>query len=331
MSPAEPPAEQALTVSVALATYNGAAFVEEQLRSILSQSRAPDQLVVADDGSSDDTLTIVRAVAGEYPGTRLVVLEPGPASLGVAGNFTRAIKAADGDLVALSDQDDRWHPGRLEALVARFASDPRLLFVHHDAELVDGVGAPLGQRLLDWLRASDEERRELVAGRSFGVYIRRNLATGATVAFRRSLAGEALPIGEGWIHDEWLAAIGAALGGARLDERALVDYRQHGGNQIGVARPTPVHLIRRMLEPRGDRYEWLASRSAALVEKLETLPVASEVLDLARAKQRFEQARAQYPAGRLARLGPVLRQRRDYSRLSSQGSLDILRDLLHGA
>jgi glycosyltransferase involved in cell wall biosynthesis len=314
-----------------MATYNGAAYVEEQLRSILSQSHAPEELVVADDGSTDDTLAIVRAVASDYPGTRLVVLEPGASSLGVAGNFARAIAAASGDLVALSDQDDRWHEGRLGELVARFAVDERLLFLHHDAELVDGSGAPLGQRLLDWLRASADERRALVAGQSFGVYIRRNLATGATVVFRRGLADTAFPIGDGWIHDEWLAAIAAALGGARLDERALVDYRQHGGNQIGVARPTPGHLVRRMLEPRGTRYEWLAARSSALVERLEGLSVSPEALDLARAKQRFEAARAQYPARRLARVRPVLRQRRHYARLSSQGSLDILRDLLHEA
>jgi len=331
VSSAEPPALPVLTVSVAMATYNGAAYVEEQLRSILSQSHAPDELVVADDGSTDDTLAIVRAVASEYPGTRLVVLEPGASSLGVAGNFARAIAASSGDLVALSDQDDRWHEGRLAELAARFAADERLLFLHHDAELVDGSGAPLGQRLLDWLRASAEERRELVAGRSFGVYIRRNLATGATVVFRRSLAETAFPIGDGWIHDEWLAAIAAALGGARLDERALVDYRQHGANQIGVARPTPGHLIRRMLEPRGTRYEWLDSRSSALVERLERLAVPADALELARAKQRFESARAKYPAHRLARVRPVLRQRRDYPQLSSQGSLDILRDLLHGA
>ena len=326
-----PGAMPALTVSVALATYNGAPYVEEQLRSILTQSHPPTELVVADDGSTDGTVAIVREVAGDYPAVRLVVLEPGPTSLGVAGNFARAIAAASGDLVALSDQDDRWHQGRLEGLVARFAVDDDLLLLHHDAELVDAAGTPLGQRLLDWLRASADERRALVAGQAFGVYLRRNLATGATVVFRRTLAESAFPVGEGWIHDEWLAIVAASLGGARLDERALVDYRQHGGNQIGVARPTPGHLVRRMLEPRGTRYEWLASRSAALVERLEGLPVDARLLDLARAKRRFESARAQYPAGRLARLRPVLRQRRDYARLSSQGSLDILRDLLHGA
>ena len=320
-----------LTVSAVLASYNGAQYIEEQLRSILGQSRPPAELVVADDGSTDGTLEIVRSVASEYPGVALRVLEPEASSLGVAGNFARAIGAATGDLVALSDQDDRWHDGRLERLVARFEADDSLLLLHHDAELVDATGTAYGQRLLGWLRASATEREALADGHAFEVYVRRNLATGATVVFRRSLAATALPIGDGWIHDEWLSAIAAALGGARLDEFALIDYRQHGGNQIGVAKPTPGHLVRRMLEPRGSRYERLAARSAALVSALEELDVAPDVLELARSKSAFEARRAAYPARRLARIGPVLRQRRDYARLSSQGSLDILRDLLHGA
>ena len=320
-----------LSVSAVLASYNGAQYIEEQLRSILGQSRPPAELVVADDGSTDGTLEIVRAVASEYPGVALRVLEPGASSLGVAGNFTRAIEAATGDLIALSDQDDRWHDGRLERLVARFEADDSLLFLHHDAELVDAAGAPYGQRLLGWLRATPAEREALADGRAFGVYVRRNLATGATVVFRRGLAETAFPIGEGWIHDEWFAVIAASLSGARLDEFALIDYRQHGGNQIGVAKPTPGHLVRRMLEPRGSRYEWLSERSTALVERLESIGAPAPALELARAKQAFEARRAAYPARRLARLGPVLRQRRDYARLSSQGTLDILRDLLHGA
>lgn len=318
------------SVSVALATYNGGRYLEEQLRSILDQVPPPAELVVADDGSTDDTLAIVERVAAEYPTVRLRMLAAQATPLGVAGNFTRAIGAATGDLVALSDQDDRWHPGRLAAVLAHF-DDPQVTFVHHDAELVDGAGERLDQRLLDWLRITPTEREQLAEGRAFEAYLRRNLATGATVVFRRSLAQAALPIGEGWIHDEWLAIIAAAQDGARLDPAALVDYRQHGANEIGVSRPTLRYLLGRMLRPRGDRYVWLAARSAALAARLESMGVDERWLGLAREKSRFESRRAQYPSARLARVRPILAQRRDYARLSSQGTLDIVRDLMHPA
>lgn len=314
------------TVSVALATYNGARYIDEQVRSILGQH--PFELVVADDGSTDGTLETVTSIASEYPQTTLVVLPPGEQPLRVAGNFARAIRACSGDLVALSDQDDRWHAERLAAIVERFETDPELLFLHHDAELIDGAGEPLGQRLLDWLRVGPDERRVLTDGRSFAAFVRRNTATGATVVFRRALAAEALPIGAGWIHDEWFAIIAAARGGARLDERALVDYRQHGANEIGVARPTPAYLMRRMLAPRGERYRDLERRSVALVDRLESLGITGRWLDLARRKAAFESARAGYPRSRWARIRPVLAHRTEYRDLSSQGTLDIVRDLI---
>lgn len=324
------------TISVAMATYNGGGFIEEQLVSILSQEPSPTELVVADDGSTDDTLALVREIAVDHPATSLVVLGQTGAPLGVAGNFSRAIAATHGDLIALSDQDDRWHPGRLAALRVRFETEPDLLLIHHDAALVDGNGLPLGSSLLDWLRVGTRERRRLTSADAFAASIRRNTATGATVVFRRELADLAGPIGEGWIHDEWLAIIAGALGRARLDERVLGDYRQHGRNEIGVARPTPAYLVRRMLAPRGDRYGWLARRSAALVDRLEELRSQGAIIDerwmtLARRKADFERSRAEYPASRLARVRPVWRNRRQYSDLSSQGRLDIVRDLMHGA
>jgi glycosyltransferase involved in cell wall biosynthesis len=322
------------TVSVALATYNGARYVGEQVRSILAE--APAELVVADDGSTDDTLALVRAIAAHHPVTSLVVLGPEARPLGVAGNFARAVAATHGDLVALSDQDDRWHEGRLAALRARFEAEPDVLLIHHDAALIDGSGQPIGSTLLEWLRVGVGERRLLTSADAFAASIRRNTATGATVVFRRELAEIAGPIGEGWIHDEWWAILAGALGAARLDERALIDYRQHDANEIGVARPTPAYLVRRMLAPRGDRYGWLARRSAALVDRLEALRAQGTVIDerwlaLARRKAEFERSRAEYPASRLARVRPVWRNRRQYADLSSQGRLDIVRDLMHGA
>ncbi|MES1170182.1 MAG: glycosyltransferase, partial [Leifsonia sp.] len=108
-------------ITVALCTRNGAAFVDEQVRSILSQVPEPDELVLGDDASRDDTVAIVeRAVADHRASggrTALVVRRHDP-PLGVVGNFEDALQHAKGDLIALSDQDDIWRPGKLEAVVA---------------------------------------------------------------------------------------------------------------------------------------------------------------------------------------------------------------------
>ncbi|MDI2099420.1 glycosyltransferase family 2 protein [Ruicaihuangia caeni] len=334
------------SVSVALCTYNGERYVDEQVRSILSQSRLPDEVVVADDGSTDQTLAIIR-VAFEGSSVRLVVLEPEESPLGVTANFERAVRACSGDLIALCDQDDVWHFDRLDRALREFDQSPRLLLQHSDARLTDADGRPLGVTLFEGLSISPAELELIGHGRAFDAYLRRNLATGATVVFRRSLLEAALPFPREWVHDEWLAIMAAAIGTTQALEAQLIDYRQHGSNQIGVQKPTLRYKIGRMLEPRADRYQRLAERSAVLRSRLEALSAAGagaragagassvdeRVLRLARQKASFEAARAHYPRARLLRLGPVLRQwrRGSYRVLSSQGDLDIARDVLQPA
>ncbi|MBX9718337.1 MAG: glycosyltransferase, partial [Microbacteriaceae bacterium] len=196
-------------LSVAMCTRNGARFVAEQVRSILSQSIVPRELVVGDDASTDDTIAVIEAAVAaaraERPGlsTELRVLrrdEP----LGVTANFEATIAACTNTLVALSDHDDVWRQGRLARLLPLF-DDPSVDLVHTDARLVDEDGTPSGLLLLEALEASAAERRALRTGHAFDVLLRRNLVTGATVILRRSLAETAAPFPPSWLHDEWLA------------------------------------------------------------------------------------------------------------------------------
>lgn len=323
-------------VSVALCTFNGERFVREQLESILRQSPPPAQLVVSDDGSTDGTLEIVREVAATPLAEAVeVVVLTGERPLGVTANFQRAVSAANGELVALSDQDDVWHEGRLQRIAGLLTSGDAPLLVHTDADLVDSAGTHLGRTLFESLEITPDELHTEQAGRAFDAFIRRNLATGATVVFRRDLLEAALPFGSGWVHDEWLAMIAAAVGRVDVLPEPTIDYRQHDANQIGVAAPTLSRKIRRVLEPRGDRNDVLAARFALLAERLEALgdrvPPAS--LEAAREKARFEAERAALPHNRLRRLIPVLRLSagRRYARFASRGRADIVRDLLQPA
>jgi glycosyltransferase involved in cell wall biosynthesis len=323
-----------LSVSVALCTYNGASFIEPQLRSILSQSLLPDEIIVSDDGSTDETLALVKAVLDAHHGTPVslrILTSDHP--VGVTKNFERAVQACVGDVIALCDHDDVWHSNRLSAAMPAFESDPRLLFQHSDARLIDAGGVPLGVSLFQALAISSGERSAISGGRAFEAYIRRNLATGATVLFRRSLLEDAIPFPVEWVHDEWLAIVASAVSTPQLLEEELIDYRQHGGNQIWVTRPTLRYRIGRMLEPRRRRYETLAARSRVLLERLEGLPISAGTLTLAREKVRFEEIRSRLPPNRIRRIGVVLREYRagSYTRLSSQGNLDIVRDMVQKA
>lgn len=319
-------------VSVALCTFNGGRFVTEQLESILAQ---PDvlEIVVSDDGSTDDTRERVQAVADRLDGgTPQIRMIQGPGR-GVTANFEHAVRACRGELIALSDQDDIWLPGRLAAQIERLDCVTGATLLFADAELVDAAGRPLGSRLFEHLEVGPALLAEIESPLAFDRLLRRNVVTGATVLFRRELLDQALPFPREWVHDEWLAIVAAATGGVTALERPVTAYRQHGANEIGVVAPTIRQKIRRVLQPRGDRNRSIAARSEVLTERLEALGVSGDTITAAREKTAFEAFRAQLPATRLRRVVPVLARARsgEYGRYASQGRLDILRDLLQPA
>lgn len=317
-----------MRVSVALATRDGARYLSAQIESILGQTRPVDQIVVSDDASTDGTVELAQRLVASS-GIDVVTVRNDP-PLGVAGNFQAALAACDGDVILLSDQDDVWHPDRVQSSLAVFESDPRWLALHADAALVDGDGLPLGLDLLDALEVPSEVRARVTAGDAFPAFLQRNLATGATMAIRRELRDLALPVPAGWIHDEWLAIVASALGRLTLVDRPLIDYRQHGANEIGVSAPSVRAKARRVLAPRGERNRVLAQRAASLDERLDGFDVPQGVREQAGEKRRFEQQRADLPRNRLRRLPSVLRwaARGDYSTYASRGRADVLRDLL---
>ena len=324
------------TVSVALCTFNGAAYVGEQLRSILSQSTRPSEIVVSDDASTDGTVGIVEQVHAAWvadggdPALDFRVIRNAVA-LGVAANFEQALSACSGDLLALSDQDDVWAPGRLQAMVGEFLRRPELQLLHSDARLVGGDGTSLGTTLFTTLGITDDEKKGVHEGRAFNVLLRRNIITGATAVVRRELVDRARPFPAAWVHDEWLAMVAAATGTMDFLDDALIDYRQHGGNQIGVTSLDAAGRLSRLQAPRTQRNERLLARAEALDERAPgLLPVPPDAyLRQIRAKVAHERVRSALPGARLRRVVPVLRQWRTggYARFGL-GPQDVLRDLV---
>jgi len=245
-------------ISVALCTHNGARYLGEQLRSICAQSLAPGEIVLSDDASTDGTVSLARDILHEClasrPGLRieLVVLQNQPA-LRVTKNFEQAVRACGGDLIALSDQDDIWQPDRLRIMEEQFAQRPELTLLHTDARLVDGQAHPLGQSLFQALEVKPVELEWIHGGLALHAFLRRNLVTGATTMFRKSLLDVALPFPREWLHDEWLGAIASVTGRVDVLEQALIDYRQHGANEVGARRPTLAQNVRRAFASRGTK------------------------------------------------------------------------------
>lgn len=125
-----------MKVSVALCTYNGEAYLAEQLDSILSQTAAISELVVCDDGSSDKTLQILSDYQAKHPG--LFRVFQNKTNLGFIKNFEKAIHLCNNPIIIISDQDDVWEQHKVKQTVAFFEGNPQFDGVFHDLKLIDG-------------------------------------------------------------------------------------------------------------------------------------------------------------------------------------------------
>ncbi len=304
-----------LEVSVALCTHNGARFLREQVRSICLQTRPPVEIVLSDDASRDGSVEVVRTTvaecAAERPGPPIALrVFENPVALRVVKNFEQAISACTSELIALCDQDDVWMPDRLALMVARFEQDANLLLLHTDARLVDAERRDLNQTLFHALEVTPSERARVHAGNAFEVLLRRNLVTGATTVFRRSLLADALPLPVEWVHDEWLAIVASSTARVDLLEQSLIEYRQHESNQIGARRDTFAEKVRKALASRGNTHVERAVKAELLLGRLAQLGdrVSLEILAKVRSKIEHQRFRAALPASRLARIAPIARE-----------------------
>jgi glycosyltransferase involved in cell wall biosynthesis len=219
-------------ISVAMCTFNGERYLQEQLESIALQTRLPCELIVCDDRSTDDTVAILKRFQSEAPFPVKVIQNS--LRLGSTRNFDQAIGLARGSLIALCDQDDRWAPTKLERLSAMLADDPFLGGVFSDASLIDGDGRDTGLQLFARHKFTAAKQREFV-GSPTTTLLKHDVVTGATLMFRSTIRRYCSPIPASWVHDGWLAWMIALHSRLGLVAEPLIDYRIHPAQQLGVS------------------------------------------------------------------------------------------------
>ena len=205
-----------------MATYNGAKYVEEQIFSILKQSFVNFELIISDDGSSDDTIKIINKYVDTDSRIKLVFNE---GKHGFKNNFINALKYANGDYVAFCDQDDIWTENHLEILLNKIGSND---LIGANADLVDSNGVSLGYDMKDVLELekvpSDEWK--LLISELYG-----NIFQGTALLITSDLANKLKSIPEEvYFHDYWTALLALVNKGAKYIDDVVLLYRQHEGN-----------------------------------------------------------------------------------------------------
>jgi glycosyltransferase involved in cell wall biosynthesis len=317
-------------ISVAMCTYNGARFLAAQLGSLAAQSRLPDELVVCDDGSADESAEIVKDFARHAPFP--VHLEINEEKLGATKNFEKAIGLCRGDVIALSDQDDVWYPKKLELHESVFVADPAAGAVFSDADVINENQVSLGFRLWASLGFSPARQKDTSNGRGTQVLLNRNAVTGATMTFRSKFRNLVLPIPNIWVHDGWIALLVSATADLVLIGEPLIRYRRHAGQQIG---PLDFPLAERVAHAKktgANEYCVMAQAFTLARDRLLTVGDRSRieaVIPQIEMKIKHSNARAEMATKRLSRLPRILEELVScrYHRYS-QGYKSVAKDLL---
>ncbi|AMC01351.1 Chondroitin polymerase [Aerococcus viridans] len=231
-------------VSVAMCTFNGSKFIKEQLKSIINQTRQPDEIVICDDISTDNTIKLIESILEETNIEWSVLVNE--SRLGVAKNFEKAISLCTGDIIFTSDQDDYWVEYKIDKVLDEFKKNPEVNLVFSNARLVDSNLIELPGDLWSSIGFSNNKLKK---DKIFVLesLLKNNFVTGATMAFRKDVLNRIFPIPNYWIHDYWIALQCLLEGKVFAVPEMLILYRQHDKNVIGAKKLSLTSKIKKYL------------------------------------------------------------------------------------
>jgi len=220
-----------MKISVCMATYNGANHIRPQLMSILKQLGPNDELVVVDDGSTDDTVKIIKS----FNDSR-IQLYMNEVNIGAARTFDRALHLALGDLIFLSDQDDRWCDNKISTICGIFASQDVDLIVH-DARIV-AENHVISNSLFKDGNSSAGVIKNFVS----------NTYTGSCMAFKRDILSKVLPISAkasiSIYHDAWIGILAEYFGyKIAFIDVPLIELNRHDRNASTAKRRKIIRIF----------------------------------------------------------------------------------------
>lgn len=220
-------------IDILMATYNGEEFIEEQLNSILNQSYSNWRLIISDDCSQDNTISIVKEYKNKYPDKILLFQNDRPSG-SAQSNFFNAIKYTSANYVMFSDQDDIWLPNKIKdtfTLVRKMELEDSMetpILIHTDLMVVDKDLKAIKSSMFEMMNM-DSKRCAL------NNLLVQNIVTGCTVMCNRALINFIKKVPDNAVmHDMWIAMIASAFGKIGFIDKTTILYRQHGRNSVGA-------------------------------------------------------------------------------------------------
>jgi glycosyltransferase involved in cell wall biosynthesis len=227
-------------ISIALATYNGEKYLVQQLETLINQTYTNIEIVVSDDGSTDNTIKILESYANKH---NHFFVYNNIGQHGIKRNFENALKHCKGTYIAFADQDDIWMLEKIEKL---FAAIGKNALSYHNSLFVDDAGNSLGRTFATRLNMYD--------GDDCRAFLLFNCVSGHALLFHRKLLDISLPFPNAAHHDWWLAFIAVENGGIKYVDEVLVHYRQHTESETDFFRLKNEKIDRLKIEK--DYVDW---------------------------------------------------------------------------
>lgn len=223
------------SVSVVMATYNGAIFIREQVTSILPQLESNDEFLISDDGSKDNTIEIINKIIGDMKPKCNVRIVNGP-QRGVIKNFEHLIELARKEVIVFSDQDDIWNEKKIRVIKKNFQNNNHLKILVHDFETIDVKNNIVFNNSIPKFRI----------GRIKNFF--KNSFIGANMAVKADfLKNKALPFPENIpMHDSWIGIL-AKNNEIEFVSEKLTRYRRHEFNLTGSKRNLQTKVLDRLI------------------------------------------------------------------------------------
>lgn len=202
-----------MKISVCMASYNGEKYIRQQIDSILPQLGESDELIISDDSSTDDTISIIKSINDN----RITVIEEQKFKSPVF-NFENALKNATGDIIFLCDQDDIWLPNKVNSVLPYLEQYDLIV---SDCKIVDG-----NLNIIE-----DSFFKKMHSSTGFWKNYIKNRYLGCCMAFKKEVLDYALPFPpQIAMHDIWLGLCAELFGHPFFLKKTLVLYRRHGNN-----------------------------------------------------------------------------------------------------
>jgi glycosyltransferase involved in cell wall biosynthesis len=236
-----------MEVSVALCTYNGENFLSEQIDSILNQTIKVSEIIVCDDGSSDNTKKILSEYQSKFP--EIFKIYFNEKNLMSVKNFERSISLCSKDIIFLADQDDVWLNNKVEKYLDYFKEYPEISVLCSNGYGINEKGEILNVFPIWQIPELLRKEGKFINYSEYIVFIG-NIATGASMALRKSFLKNVLPfpLVKGFHHDEWIAMIASSQNKFEILKEKYFKYRVHDKQQVGgVFYPNTPKKIKKML------------------------------------------------------------------------------------